>query len=112
MKEKIKTFLAVCVLILTVPYIVTLLFQNGQTSPDREKIRDVPGEESVPVLETGDGELDVEEYLTGIIAKEIPLDYQSETIKAQAVIARTELTAALATQEKILPESIDRKSVV
>ncbi|MEH2944256.1 SpoIID/LytB domain-containing protein [Lachnospiraceae bacterium KK002] len=112
MKEKIKTFLAVCVLILTVPYIVTLLFQNGQTSPDREKIRDVPGEESVPVLETGDGELDVEEYLTGIIAKEIPLDYQSETIKAQAVIARTELTAALATQEKILPESMSREEML
>lgn len=88
MKEKIKTFLAVCVLILTVPYIVTLLFQNNQTGPDREKLRDALGENTPQVMETGDEELDVEEYLTGIVAKEIPLDYQMETIKAQTVIAR------------------------
>ena len=112
MKEKIKTFLAVCVLILTVPYIVTLLFQNNQTGPDREKLRDVLGENTPQVMETGDEELDVEEYLTGIVAKEIPLDYQMETIKAQTVIARTELTAALATEEKILPESMSREEML
>lgn len=112
MKEKIKTFLAVCVLILTVPYIVTLLFQNNQTGPDREKLRDALGENTPQVMETGDEELDVEEYLTGIVAKEIPLDYQMETIKAQTVIARTELTAALATEEKILPESMSREEML
>lgn len=35
------------------------------------------------------GYLDVETYLLGVVARQIPADYEPETLKAQAIIART-----------------------
>ena len=32
---------------------------------------------------------DVEEYLPGVLARQIPADFEMEALKAQAVIART-----------------------
>lgn len=42
-------------------------------------------------LDRGDGEntMTVEEYLPGVLARQIPWDYHEEALKAQAVIART-----------------------
>lgn len=112
MKEKIKTFFAICVLVLTVPYIVTLLFQGDGTSPDSEKIQEMLDGESSQTLETGGTEMDVEEYLAGVVAQQIPLDVQIETIKAQTVIARTSLMAALASEDQKLPESMSREEMI
>ena len=112
MKEKLKTFFAVCVLIITIPYIVTLLFQGIETSPSPEKVKS-NAQGTMPFTVKTDGqELDVEEYLAGIVAEEIPLDAQPEAIKAQAVIARTELVRALATEEQKLPESMSREEML
>lgn len=111
-KEKLKTFFAVCVLIITIPYIVTLLFQGIETSPSPEKVKS-NAQGTMPFTVKTDGqELDVEEYLAGIVAEEIPLDAQTEAIKAQAVIARTELVRALATEEQKLPESMSREEML
>lgn len=117
MKEKIKTCLAVCILVLTVPYVVTLVFQGGETSTGTEIIQEALKEGSDEKEEnsgnqTADTQLDVEEYLTGVLAKEIPLSYQKEAVKAQAVIARTALTLALETEDKKLPESMSREEML
>lgn len=112
LREKVKTFFAICVLIITIPYIVTLLFQGIETSPSPEKVKSNV-EETLPFTVKTDGqELDVEEYLAGIVAQEIPLDGQPEAIKAQAVIARTELVRALDTEEQKLPESMSREEML
>ena len=112
LKEKIKTCFAVCVLFLTVPYIVTYLFQGNETSPSPEKVENIT-QGQLPITINADGEeLDVEEYLAGIVAEEIPLDRQLEAIKAQAVIARTMLTRALASQEQNLPNSMSREEML
>lgn len=62
--------------------------------------------------QVGEEKLDMEEYLTGVLAKEIPLDYQMEAVKAQAVIARTSLSAAMETEEKNLPASMSRDEML
>ncbi len=104
--------MAICVLIVTIPYIVTLLFQGIETSPSPEKVKNTT-EGTLPFTVKTDGqELDVEEYLAGIVAEQIPLDGQPEAIKAQAVIARTELVRALDSEEQKLPESMSREEML
>lgn len=112
MKEKIKTFFAVCILILTVPYIVTLLFQGNKTSPDHEEMQNFSGEKVSETLQTKDAEINVEDYLVGVMAKEISPDYHVEAIKAQAVIARTALMAATEEEENPLPEAMTREEMM
>lgn len=74
MKEKLKLCVAVLVFIFFLPYLLTVILQKGTTG-------DLPA----PVQ---DARL---EQLTGILAKEIPADSEPEAIKAQAIIARTNL---------------------
>ena len=112
LKEKLKTFFAVCVLIVTIPYIVTLLFQGIETSPNPEKVKNTAKGSLPSTVKTDGQELDVEEYLAGIVAEEIPLDGQPEAIKAQAVIARTELLRALESEAQKLPESMSREEML
>ena len=59
MKEKIKTCLAVCILVITVPYVVTLVFQGGETSTGtgtiQEALKEPAKENSGPQKTSGDG---------------------------------------------------------
>lgn len=88
-----------------------MLFQGNETSPG--SIEAVTEEEQLPLTVTVEGqELEVEEYLAGIVAEEIPLDAQPEAIKAQAVIARTAMVKALAAEEGNLPESMSREEML
>ena len=71
LREKIKTFLAVCVLILAAPYIVTLLFQGSETSTEAGKGEPVIEERFLPQENSDKDKLDEEQYLAGIVAEEI-----------------------------------------
>ncbi|MCI9175706.1 MAG: SpoIID/LytB domain-containing protein [Lachnospiraceae bacterium] len=182
MKEKIKTCLALCILVVTVPYVVTLAFQGGEVGEETEIIQKAlkeqadaqeksdgrketetqeesaeqketetqegsaeqketetqeesaerkeadaqeesaeqkessaqidPDEKEDSNFQKTDTGLDAESYLTGILAKQIPLDYQDEAIKAQAVIARTSLALALETEGQKLPDSMAREEML
>lgn len=109
MKEKLKTFFSVCVLVLAIPYIVTLLFQGNQTSMSRNEAKIIRKEEGN--LPKEEDSKDVEDYLPGVLAKEIPLDYHMESLKAQAVIARTNLVKAWGEKGKE-PESMTVKEMM
>ena len=69
MKEKIKTFFSICILVVTVPYVVTFLFQGNKTSTSSTTMENILEKESDRKGETLDAELDMEEYLVGILAK-------------------------------------------
>lgn len=112
MKEKIKTFLAICILVLTVPYVVTFLFQGNETSVDSKAMKNILEQDSFEKQKAEHTDLDMEEYLVGILAKEIPLDYELEAVKAQAVIDRTSLAAALENGEGELPASMSREEML
>ena len=112
MKEKIKTLFCVVFLMCALPYIITTYLQ-GKEAEDLSK--DTGSEAVLSANIAGDLEipenLDVEEYLIGIVAQEIPISYETETLKAQAVIARTNLMAALE-QGTELPESMSRERLM
>ncbi len=83
-----KKILSVAAIILLLPYILTI-FMNGAEiqsvnlgQPTNGKLVLVEGEEAGVLWE---------EYLVGILAREIPLEYDLEAMKAQAVIIRTRL---------------------
>lgn len=82
-------------MVLAAPYIITLLFQGSQTSTKTEEAGSIIEEKLLPHEKTDRQGMDEEEYLTGIVAQEISLDYQPEAVKAQTVIARTALMRAL-----------------
>jgi stage II sporulation protein D len=75
MKEKVKLYGSIFILIIFVPYLITVYlhgsnFRFAQDDSDQEQI---------------------ETQLVGILAQEIPISYETECLKAQAVIARTNL---------------------
>lgn len=111
MKEKIKTFFSLCVLVLTVPYIVTLLFQGNEADTESKKTELLTQEDLPITVDMNGQELEIEEYLAGIVAQQVPLDNQPEAVKAQAVIARTALLHAVEQKEE-LPESMSREEML
>lgn len=111
MKEKVKTFFSICILIVAVPYIITLLFQGNKTSSDSfQKKENKQTIQENPVQK--DETLDVEKYLLGALAKQIPLDYELEAVKAQAVIARTAVIQAMAVEGGSLPEAMTTDEMI
>lgn len=109
MKEKIKTFFSVCVLVVAVPYIVTLLFQGSETSSTEKSIEKIKKENTQG--QTVESEIDVEEYVKGVVAKQISLESEMETLKAQTVIARTMIVKAQE-EGKALPESMETEELL
>lgn len=51
--------------------------------------------------------LDVEEYLVGVVARQIPAQYEKEALKAQAVIARTYIYQQMAGENQIAESALD-----
>ncbi len=81
-----RRLLLVCAVVLLFPYAVTLAVSGGESVL-------VPMEEQQSglrvYLEGKGGYVDAEEYLTGVVAAQIPMEYEMEAIKAQAMAART-----------------------
>ena len=85
MRQKLKQLGCYLIIIILLPYVVTV-FLNGpeaesSVSADSNRIKaEHNGKES---------EISIEEYCIGKLAKEIPVSYKSEALKAQAVLVRT-----------------------
>lgn len=87
MKKKYRTICMVLFVFFLLPYIVTVLINgksihvNGDNSPFYVKVQ--AGERKKKVL--------WEEYLAGVVAKEIQPDYHMEMLKVQTILTRTNL---------------------
>ena len=55
----------------------------------------------------GKGYVDVEEYLVGVVARQMPADYEKEALKAQAVIARTYVCRQMDGRTEILQSELN-----
>lgn len=94
-EQKFKSAAAFLVILILFPYIVSV-FVNGvdpeETTNENFYIRVKASEE-----EEADGIAEVEwnEYLTGVLAKDVPADTETEALKAQAVLVRTQISRAL-----------------
>ena len=90
MKKIIIYLLCIVLCVIIIPIIFTKEFKIEETS------KDIPfdyGEYSViKLLHVQDGsveELDLDKYLYGVVASEMPASFEIEALKAQAVVART-----------------------
>ncbi len=85
MSEKIKTGIAVFLIIMILPYIITYALQGRQ-------LFDIAATERID-KDTGSGQQDAQEpteTLTGILAGQISMELPEDVIRAQAVLVRTE----------------------
>ena len=91
MRQRLKTFLCYVTIIILLPYIVTV-FINGPSMASSPHV-----DESYVKVKTksGEAQMSLEEYCIGVLAKEIPADYEKEALKAQAILVRTEVYAKL-----------------
>ncbi len=91
MKEKIKTVCCILLLLVALPYIITMIWQG------KGEDQILPGQQ---------GELpESEQQLIGMVAHEIPLSYEKEALKAQVIVTRTNLWLARETDGEE-PESL------
>lgn len=95
-----KKIMLVCIAALLLPYIITLAWTGRVEAKKNAPI--LTGGKKV-ILERNGGEsyLDVEEYLPGVVAKQMPADYGREALRAQAVIARTYIYRKLNGRDEI-----------
>ena len=83
-----RKIVMVCILSLLIPYIVTLAW-TGRVEEKREIPLITSGKKIILDRKNGESYIDVEEYLPGVVARQIPADYGREALRAQASIART-----------------------
>lgn len=74
-----------CMLALLIPYVVTLALA-GTIKGEEKRVEFISGK---TVLTRQGRAVDVEEYLIGVVGRQMPADYGAEALKAQAVVART-----------------------
>lgn len=70
-----------------IPFLVTFFAANPDIGTEP-----APAAQTVSVLNVSDGsvsEMDMEEYIVGVVAAEMPASFELEALKAQAVAART-----------------------
>lgn len=92
MKERIKMICCIGLIIISLPIVITMIFQGDEFWPDaKERNR---------VEENSQQEEDLLAVFVGILAKQMPVSYEKEALKAQAVIVRTNYRYALAVGEE------------
>ncbi len=88
MSEYSKKVISIAIIIILLPYIITVFIRGEGVFPVSSSFVNTQvyvEQNGVEVLITW------EEYLIGILAKEIPVEYSFEAMKAQAIIIRTRL---------------------
>lgn len=85
MLKNLKKFGSVLIIIILLPYVATV-FINGvdvKTNKDDQALY-------IQVRTSSkQGEMTVDEYCIGLLAKELPDEYEDEAVKAQAIVVRT-----------------------
>lgn len=93
MKKLLFYFVFVIVLIFTMPIIFTNQFKTEEVSTEIIEEKFDYGEyTNINLLHTESGqieEVNLDEYLYGVVASEIPATFEEEALKAQAIVART-----------------------
>ena len=102
MKKKIGTAILISFLF---PYIITLTV-SGTAAAEQSKEEGQSGRKIYLDREEG-GYVDLEDYLPGVIARQIPADYEPEVLKAQAILARTYIRKQMGDGKEIAESALD-----
>ncbi|MDA7025402.1 stage II sporulation protein D [Bacillus sp. CLL-7-23] len=114
MKQLIVVLTGICILIVLVPTLLVIPFQGGSGIKKTEKqaqhqekketttLKESPV--SIPVYRTADRRVEhipLEEYVVGVVASEMPADFEIEALKAQALAARTYIVRQMVSDQTI-----------
>lgn len=110
-----KRFLMVLFLMVTIPYVTTLAWTGRLGEEDITGLSGggteeygAAGKRYVTVWQNGrEAQVPVEEFLISVLAAQIPAEYGPETLKAQAVLARTYIYREMDGAEGIYEEALD-----
>lgn len=104
MGKRIRTFLIVMVIMLMLPLVITMIFQKNMLFQQEKNGESIYSEGSTEVVSETEKKKaateDIEGKVVAILAKEISVNSAKEAIKAQAVIARTNLVGAKLSNQK------------
>ena len=111
--KKILPFIVILILCVVFPIIAGLL-APGIKSPqipltDPTHTEDNLSAAEISFLNTDTGivsQIDLEEYLVGVLAAEMPAEYHSEALKAQAVAARSYILSRIETPNPDHPQAL------
>lgn len=109
MKAVIQTVIIILIILVVFPLVLVLFFGSNNDTPGAEETKnklDVP--ETIQVWKEEEGkavEVDFEEYVTCVVASEMPWDFGEEALKAQSVAARTYAMAKILKYEEKKPET-------
>lgn len=103
--KKIKKQILCVLIMMLVPYFVYLTLNGGERMDSAETT-------IIVLLEGESVEVQEFQYLVGVLANEIPLDYPIEAIKAQAVIIRTRLYRDREVGEEVAYAYLDSSGIV
>lgn len=103
MKKKIAMMFVTALLI---PYVTTLAW-TGTIKGEEVKKSEPSGKRIILDRGSTQSVMDAEEYLVGILAKQISPEYEDETLKAQSIIARTYLWKQLGEEKQIQESALD-----
>lgn len=84
----VKKMTMACIIALLFPYIITLAW-TGKIEVNKNFPMETSGKTIILDRKGASSSMDVEEYLPGVVAKQIPADFGKEALRAQAIIART-----------------------
>lgn len=97
MKHKMSYIFFLLFLFFTIPYLITVSMNQRK---EKQEI-DFSTYDSGYKVETGQGSMDLEAYLLGILPSQISMDDEEEALKAQAVILRTDILRRMGTEKTI-----------
>ncbi|MCI8836751.1 MAG: SpoIID/LytB domain-containing protein [Hungatella sp.] len=106
-----RRFWMFCLAAVLFPYVFTLAANRGingiRGSAGMGNMGEAGEKSSKRVYLDGKGFVDGEEYLVGVVASQMPADYETEALKAQAVAARTFLYRQMGDKDEIREDELN-----
>lgn len=116
MKKSFITFICLFVIVFCVPSVIVLVFSPKATNLESVRettakvdeslvpIKSEPVDITVSVYRMGKKEheeINIEQYVKGVLSAEMPVDFELEALKAQAIAARTFTIKTLLSSDKL-----------
>lgn len=102
-----RRFILILFIMIMIPYVTTLAWTGRLESVKGNSTIDSGKRKVVVERDEQESAITIEEYLIYVLAAQIPADFEEETLKAQAVLARTYIYGLLENRTEIYEEELD-----
>jgi len=99
MRKQLEILACWLLLLFLFPYIITLVW-TGKVEGS-SKSQEITGNKTIIEDQYTMSVMDIEEFLIGVVAAQMPADYEAEALRAQAIIARTYIYNKMGDAEEI-----------